>query len=1283
MNKKVKENKQLRVETLCQFLDKCLDAKPADRIKHLRKLMDEHLERKADDLFQVFRLILPSLDRQRGNFQLKESALAQALVKACGLDKTEHKDAQRALNWRDSKSVTAGNFAKTMEDCLFTRCKYHDKPKRPMDEAVAAEYDGRFTLTVGKLNDKLDELVVAGGGRGAAAHAEKVAERRGEKGGQAAKAAKAAVLRELMDLTTPRQMRWIVQIILGNLKVGLAEKSVLNMYHPDAEDLINVNNDLEKLLLDLRDPDKRIPRQSIQPGSVARAQLARMCSGPEEAFKLMAGRDFIVEAKYDGNRMQVHLLDRDEPIQYYSRRGVEHGAQSNYSVLDEVVKRQVRQDRVILDGEVVVWNKTRQAFEPFGGFLKAVNAARSGRAADELLEMNGFNGEIMTADPDYTTPRVRDLEVVYVAFDVLYCDGQSVINRPLVERHQLLNRLVSAAPAEGYPLGPATVVTGRVIKLLPGQPLPAGMPGSRHATDLEDIQDMFEEVLRVKEEGIVVKAADSPWRMNDRSTSWLKIKPEYVEKVDIDALIIGGWWGRGRRGGLLSQYLLALLEDPVNPGSKMPPVFLSFCKVGSGISDAEMASISDELRPFWIETDKDARVPGCYRVVDAPKVRPDVWIKDPLKSIVVKVHADVRFIQSVLYASRLSLRFPRVDSIRRDKGPLDIQTCREVWDLVNRDDRAAGAAAGGSAVGGSSHGGGKSKKAAAAAKARRASGAGGVVEHFRPADLNGVQVETDALAGAVVYFFNCGRSGRSKAELEGLVKRLGGQTSQNYVRGYVTHVVASEAEASGPVWRSKVAQGLDIVALSWLLECGHKRAGVALRPRHYLARAPGAFDDDPNVDRWGDEYFVESTDEDIAALTKRMVLTPADIDASARLAREELDALPGALPRRGKPDMDDILLAFDKELEAAGKLDPDQVANAAIASAATARVFLAGCIADRVGNDVIIRGGQVTKEVDARTTHLVVLPPPQAGWDAIAPDMQAGKAAVPAWDPTVASEALLRAVRELGGGIAGLAAMRRGLRSGELHLVTQQWLEESVARAQTASFGKSCPCASEAEFALRVTAPADASAPARAAPGSPALPGLEAWPWEAAGLAELQQRSGSRASARSRSCSGEHSRGEAASRGVTGGRARGGAAPRKAAAASGNGAALASAAAGARKRAAGDAADTDGAPAKEPAQKRRGASPWERGRGGTGAAAGVFQASAEPNRNAPRLGPSLRVGGASAVPAMDETRDANAPTASWYRPPLGDTGGAGSGGAAPGGLRARLLQQYPNLFKKK
>ena len=74
--------------------------------------------------------------------------------------------------------------------------------------------------------------------------------------------------------------------------------------------------------------------------------------------------------------MQVHILGRDEQVNYFSRNGIEHGEQSNYSVLDPVVKRQVAADRIILDGEVVIWNKTRRAalMAPAWGLCASVPA---------------------------------------------------------------------------------------------------------------------------------------------------------------------------------------------------------------------------------------------------------------------------------------------------------------------------------------------------------------------------------------------------------------------------------------------------------------------------------------------------------------------------------------------------------------------------------------------------------------------------------------------------------------------------------------------------------------------------------------------------------------------------------------------------------------------------------------------------------------------------------------------------------------------------------------------
>ncbi len=80
----------------------------------------------------------------------------------------------------------------------------------------------------------------------------------------------------------------------------------------------------------------------------------------------------------------------------------------------------------------------------------------------------------------------------------------------------------------------------------------------------------------LQEEGILVKAANSAWRCNDRGLNWLKIKADYVHKVEIDAVIIGARFGTGRRGGAIAEYLLGLAEVPQG-GASEPSIFVSFC----------------------------------------------------------------------------------------------------------------------------------------------------------------------------------------------------------------------------------------------------------------------------------------------------------------------------------------------------------------------------------------------------------------------------------------------------------------------------------------------------------------------------------------------------------------------------------------------------------------------------------------------------------------------------------------------------------------------------------
>ena len=66
----------------------------------------------------------------------------------------------------------------------------------------------------------------------------------------------------------------------------------------------------------------------------------------------------------------------------------------------------------------------RKLFEPFGGMKSAVIAARDNEPGDTRLKLAGFNGDQMTSDPDYEQPLVKELELVLVVFDILYCRGQ-------------------------------------------------------------------------------------------------------------------------------------------------------------------------------------------------------------------------------------------------------------------------------------------------------------------------------------------------------------------------------------------------------------------------------------------------------------------------------------------------------------------------------------------------------------------------------------------------------------------------------------------------------------------------------------------------------------------------------------------------------------------------------------------------------------------------------------------------------------------------------------------
>ncbi|PON55993.1 DNA ligase, ATP-dependent [Parasponia andersonii] len=477
---------ETKFSVLCSLFDWMLRSKSsAKKRSKFRKFLDNFC--KPSDYFSAVRLILPVLDRERGSYGLKESVLATSLIDALGMSRDSH-DALRLINWRKGGAKTganAGNFALVAAEVLQRR--------QGMTSGG---------LTIKELNDLLDRLASS--------------ENRSEK---------TSVLSTLINKTNAQEMKWIIMIILKDLKLGISEKSIFHEFHPDAEDLFNVTCDLKLVCEKLGDRSQRHKRQDIEVGKAVRPQLAMRVADATVAWKKLHGKEVVVECKFDGDRIQIHKNGTE--IHYFSRNFLDHFEYGH--AMSDVIIENVLPDRCILDGEMLVWDTSLNRFAEFGSNQEIAKAARDGFDSDRQL--------------------------CYVAFDILYVGDTSVIHQSLKERHELLQSIVKP-------------LKGRLEILVPNGGLnthrPPGEPcWSLIANNADDVEKFFKDTIENRDEGIVLKDLGSKWEPSDRSGKWLKLKPDYVRAgSDLDVLIIGGYYGSGRHGGEVAQFLVGLAERP-------------------------------------------------------------------------------------------------------------------------------------------------------------------------------------------------------------------------------------------------------------------------------------------------------------------------------------------------------------------------------------------------------------------------------------------------------------------------------------------------------------------------------------------------------------------------------------------------------------------------------------------------------------------------------------------------------------------------------------------------
>ncbi|GIX65152.1 DNA ligase 1 [Babesia caballi] len=392
-------------------------------------------------------------------------------------------------------------------------------------------------------------------------------------------------------------------------------------------------------LLDGDNCQELLEHCKIRPGIPVRPMLAKAVSKTAEILQAIGGEGvtFTCEYKYDGERVQLHLL-RDRTIKLFSRNM--ENLCGKYPDVMESFRICVKPDVVdcILDCEVVAYDPENGKIMPFQ--------------------------QLSTRKRKGVTVKDISIPVCMYPFDVLYLNGESLVTKPLAERR----RALEAAVHEKKNL--------------------LNFACRKDMNSLDEIDDFLRQAVSDSCEGLMIKSLhqDATYEPQKRTNNWLKFKKDYIEGMgdSVDLVPIAAFLGKGKRTSVYGSYLLAVY-DPVQE------VYQSVCKTGSGFNDQTLKDLYEDLQEHVVSH----KLP-TYEVSE--KLEPDVWL-NPVKVWECKA-ADLSIspiytaAQDLTPSQKVSgdyvradcqqgigLRFPRFIRMREDKDPTDATTSQQIYEM--------------------------------------------------------------------------------------------------------------------------------------------------------------------------------------------------------------------------------------------------------------------------------------------------------------------------------------------------------------------------------------------------------------------------------------------------------------------------------------------------------------------------------------------------------------------------------------------------------------------------
>jgi DNA ligase-1 len=449
---------------------------------------------------------------------------------------------------------------------------------------------------------------------------------------------KLRLISNLMNNATLGECRYIMKLLMGTLRLGIADYTVLDSLaiaftgkkseRHALESAYNVSSDLGTVakLLSTQGIEyvKRLKTTLFKP---VRPMLAERARNAADALSRFIDGVAAAEYKLDGERIQIHKSKKK--IELFSRR-LEKVTNYYPDVVESL--KSIPVDEMILEAEVVAINSVTEELLPF----------------QELMHRRRKHGLERAID---------DYPVVVNIFDVLYIDGSDKTSLDYLKRRKLLEEISKNMATEKIRLVPQVIVT-----------------------NADNIENFMASAIQDGCEGLMIKQLNSKYRAGAREFAWMKLKREYKAEItdSLDLVVVGALFGRGRRVGRYGALLLAAY----NPDTD---IFESVCKVGAGFTDLHLEQFYSNLEGHLI-SHRHARV--------NTRMKMNVWFEpkiliEVIASEITLSPSHTAALDSVKKGFGLGLRFPKfTGKIREDKAPEDATTVSELISIYGQQIRS-------------------------------------------------------------------------------------------------------------------------------------------------------------------------------------------------------------------------------------------------------------------------------------------------------------------------------------------------------------------------------------------------------------------------------------------------------------------------------------------------------------------------------------------------------------------------------------------------------------------